>query len=339
MEETVTINLDEENYEKAIDFYNVYELETSVVTGDYNKKTFLGDLENRKCRFCGKSKGETTFRRKAHVAPQLIGNRYLLSAFECDTCNKFFGDLYEDSFANFIGAFRPFAFFTPSKNKKYPKHKESVAVGDEEKTRLSIQATGSRHIQLVYEHPFDETIIFDKENKKLTINATRKPYVPLYVYKMLIKMAVALINESEMKSFENTIRLLIDNSQNEKLKGFPLCHVYMHSLYSPPMYPTPILHLYRKKDKTVNCPEKIFVLFSGNHVYQIFLPLNKEDDWLQGKKIKLYPYPLLFDKSMYEKGMTYNSYGILMDSNEKKIAEPQELTFSFQYAQFGDEIE
>ncbi len=154
---------------------------------------------------------------------------------------------------------------------------------------------------------------------------------------MLLKISISIISPNEICDFDQTIKFLLDNSQNEKFKGFPLCHVYMHSIFGKPMFANPLIYLYKKKDNNVNCPSKTFVLISGNHVYQIFLPLNKKDNWMQGEKVRLYPYPLLFDKSFYKKGLSYSSYGILMDSNERKFGDPQHITFSYKEAFFDIE--
>ncbi len=131
--EKMTVTLDEVNSEKAIDFFNIYEVELVINFDDLTKKIYVGEFANRVCRFCGKAKPAVSFKKEAHVVPQFLGNRFLLSAQECDICNKLFGDLYENDFANYIGALRPFSFFTPSKNNKNPKYKESLSVGNEKK--------------------------------------------------------------------------------------------------------------------------------------------------------------------------------------------------------------
>lgn len=339
MRKTVTVTLDEVNYSKAIDFLNVYDFEKCIDVGEFTKKTYLGDTINPTCRFCGKTKSDTSFNKLAHTVPQFIGNRFLLSAFECDICNKLFGDLYENSFANYIGAFRPFSFVKPSKNNNKPKFKETVFHQNEEKIKLAIQVQGTKQVQIYHEHPFDDSVVFDRKNKTLTVNAVRKPYVPLYVYKMLLKIGLSIIEESEIHEFKQPLALLLDNSQNEKLKEYPLCHVYMHSLYGRMIFSTPIIYLYKKKQNDINSPSKTVILCTGNHIYQIFIPLCKKDQWMEGKNISIYPYPLLFDKSIYEEGMSYSSYGVLMDSNEKKIDESQQLTFSYREAHFHDDPE
>ena len=48
------------------------------------KKFFLGDKANRQCRFCEKRSPEVTFRKKAHAIPELLGNKSLITYYECD---------------------------------------------------------------------------------------------------------------------------------------------------------------------------------------------------------------------------------------------------------------
>jgi hypothetical protein len=63
-------------------------------------KIFLGDRENRKCRFCGKTRPEVSFRKEAHALPECIGNKSLFTYYEWDTCNQAFGHGCENDFGN-----------------------------------------------------------------------------------------------------------------------------------------------------------------------------------------------------------------------------------------------
>src|SRR6478736_2593665 len=65
------------------------------------RTTFLGEKTNKVCRFCKRNSNETTFKMDAHVFPEFMGNRHLLSHFECDQCNVLFSR-YETSFSNFF---------------------------------------------------------------------------------------------------------------------------------------------------------------------------------------------------------------------------------------------
>lgn len=76
-----------------------YELKTENIRNE--DKKYIGNKHERMCRFCGKTKGETTFKKVAHAIPELIGNKVLISFEECDECNKIFSKL-ENELANFL---------------------------------------------------------------------------------------------------------------------------------------------------------------------------------------------------------------------------------------------
>ena len=53
----------------------------SLQPGD---KIFLGDRQNRRCRFCGKTTPEVSFRKEAHALPECVGNKSLFTYYECE---------------------------------------------------------------------------------------------------------------------------------------------------------------------------------------------------------------------------------------------------------------
>ena len=328
---TVTITPDKENRERASAFFVAYEVESALLPSQFNSELMLGDDADRKCRFCGKAKPETTFKKKAHLIPQFLGNKFFLSAFECDKCNHTFGTLYEDSLAAYIGAYRPFSGVKGSKANRFPKHKEQKKLNGIDVTRLMIEPTDSL-VKIYHDAPFDDSVEIDKKGKRLTVHAKRNPYIPIYAYKALLKIALSMIQEDEIGNFRDCIRFLMDNSQNELLKGYPLCYIHVHQVHGWKMFLQPTAYLYRRKNDSTNqmVPAKTFVLYSGNHIYQIFLPFNQEDQHLIEQPARLNAYPLLFDKSVYESGITYNSYWELLDGHEKVYGENQRLVFSFE---------
>src|SRR5258706_1693929 len=105
--ESITVDLDDNSIRRYTAFFNVYRHQKTIET-DLSEKIYLG-TDHKVCRFCGKHSPIVKFRTDAHVIPQSIGNRYLLSYFECDTCNHFFGNKYENSLTNFFSHLRPFA--------------------------------------------------------------------------------------------------------------------------------------------------------------------------------------------------------------------------------------
>ncbi|WP_323071544.1 HNH endonuclease, partial [Aeromonas jandaei] len=63
--------------------------------------------KERKCRFCGETTYTgATFKKVAHAIPESLGNKNIICADECDTCNHFFGKTYEKSLVEYFNFFR-----------------------------------------------------------------------------------------------------------------------------------------------------------------------------------------------------------------------------------------
>ena len=82
-------------------YYGNYETIASYGTNQA-KDVFLGDKNNQVCRFCGRKKGEVTFKKEAHALSNLIGNDRLFSYYECDDCNGNRFSKYESEFSNYM---------------------------------------------------------------------------------------------------------------------------------------------------------------------------------------------------------------------------------------------
>src|SRR5262245_57683214 len=86
-------------------FWKLYEMEQKFHAHENGGKHVIwGKTEkrNRVCRFCKKDSTQTTFKKKAHAIPALIGNKTLFTDYECDGCNEIFGQ-YENELGNFAG--------------------------------------------------------------------------------------------------------------------------------------------------------------------------------------------------------------------------------------------
>ena len=86
--------------EKALRFYDD---NYDVVAQQFlnpDKRVFLGDKRNRRCRFCGGVRPKVTFKKVAHAVPESLGNKSLFSFYECDDCNRLFGDGIENDLGN-----------------------------------------------------------------------------------------------------------------------------------------------------------------------------------------------------------------------------------------------
>jgi len=90
---------------RAKEFYDSYEGVTVKMQNDpVHSKRQLKLKSERVCRFCSQT-GRNNFGTLSHLLPQLMGNKTLLSDFECDDCNKRFS-VIENDLANFLGISR-----------------------------------------------------------------------------------------------------------------------------------------------------------------------------------------------------------------------------------------
>ena len=85
--------------QEAARFLEIYELDNAFIPTK-SKYINLKPKRERTCRFCGLSFPETTFKKEAHLIPEMLGNKTLLSDFECDKCNHYFGVTFENHLAN-----------------------------------------------------------------------------------------------------------------------------------------------------------------------------------------------------------------------------------------------
>lgn len=325
---TTIVHLDEFMAERYKEFFSVYRHQKSIFT-DIERETYLGE-NLRICRFCGKRFPEVTFNRKAHVVPQAIGNANLLCYFECDNCNQFFGK-YEDHLAKFLSVLRPFVNVENS-------NRGGRRVGhNEPKSGLNIKS-GSDGLELYSEAGKPNQVRFEQGNTKLVIDATIPPYSPLFVFKALLKIAVSMLDESEIDQFKLTQSFLLDNSQNYKVKGYGLFSCFVINVNGPPIWEKPFAVLHTKLDSAKESlyPQKVFTIFFASRVYQIFIPFGRNDDFLIGQKFRLIICPLPVDKSHFEVYGPYGTSRLDLSSQDLVKGQMQTLTLSVEGVEFYD---
>jgi hypothetical protein len=286
----LVIDLDEDEIPLYESFFKIYEAQHSIYT-DCKQKTFLG-TKNRTCRFCSRKFPEVKFTFETHVIPQSIGNRYLLNNFECNECNRFFSK-YEDSFVNFVSHLRPFAgVVNKNRKNKRVKHKER-------KTGLEIHSNKSG-VEFYLEKSNTNILKIDYEKLTVDLEVTVPPYVPIFVYKTLLKIALCCVDEAETELLRETFAFLrtdtvaIDVLQTGYFKVFVTKVPGEFNAFNKPFGV-----LYRKKQtsKDENNPAKVFSLYFANRVFQIFLPFSNEDKNLVGKKFKVLRAPTPIEKT------------------------------------------
>jgi len=99
-----------------------YEVESIYLHPE--KRPKLKRKDCRICRYCGCSYTTMTFKKIAHIVPELMGNANLISDYECDSCNALFSK-YENDLANFLGIART---LTAAKAKEVYQHSKTLVI-------------------------------------------------------------------------------------------------------------------------------------------------------------------------------------------------------------------
>jgi hypothetical protein len=236
-------------------------------------KAFLGKGKDR-CRYCGRGKKETTFRKEAHSVPEFLGNRSLISKDECDRCNDFFSTHIEDHFAKMIMPMRAalgisgktgVPTFTPPKSKK---------------VRLE-HDNNRRHITIL-ESETERIMTVDRHTKTISVAMTCQPHIPVAAFKCLTKIALAIMPDQELKHYDLARKWILDpdHSLNEEhLRGFG-CYCYS----TPNPYIAPWVMLLRRTDPFVRLPYMLLLIGTSNLLFQAMVPICYQDNHLQGSK-------------------------------------------------------
>lgn len=258
----------------------------------------LNDSGIQTCRFCKKQKGEVSFRKKAHVFPALMNNSKLKSNFECNNCNEKFGK-YEADFGEYFSIERAVYGLTKRNNiiptHKHPngsiKIKEVTEESMMERYGIKTDLSEDPYV-LLFSNLDSEIYDFVKNNpksNKLNLPIVKKPYRPLNVYRVFLKIGFSLLKEEELKNFERMRQFLINDKldvKKDQENKNQLLSISIREL--PDFYRYPFACLFDKRNKNTTIDvDKIFVLFWLNRTYQI--PFFSDEN-SKNKAIREYNY-------------------------------------------------
>ena len=286
-----------------------------------SNKTYLGTKDNQICRFCGKRNPKVTFKKDAHAIPELVGNRYLLSHYECDSCNGLFARTVEDHFSKYT---------LPERNicQIYGKRGIPSFKSNDGKSRIDMKDNG-----LNISTPMDSNFIdFDGINNKLPINYTRPPYVPRFVYKCFVKMALSLLPENEVPNFKDALNWIqIENPNDDPIKDTKMFQIIKSFTPGPHPYRWPTAIYFIRKNDNIELPYSLFYLAFSNLAFLTHIYCPSKDSHLQNRSIKVQSFPGLFPEGN-EFGKT--QYEIVdLSSNEVISNEKHTLTLSYERAE------
>ncbi|OGU60967.1 MAG: hypothetical protein A2X64_02885 [Ignavibacteria bacterium GWF2_33_9] len=256
------------NLEK-IEFYNKhYTVEVDRPLIDSNLiKLSDKNINERKCRFCGKSKFEVTFKNRAHAIPEFLGNKSIITMNECDVCNQFFASEYEDHLAKWFGPMRSLCQIQGKHGTPKYKSEKFVAKKGDKGMELFVKA--------------DSTLMNLNDggsgNFKIPVEMETQPYIPIKAAKAFIKAAVSVLPEELLPECEKTILWLL-NKANVNFDKFPVFYAFTPGV-NP--YKNGRAMICKRKSIEMEIPFLWFIIATTNFLFQIMVPFCKSDSWIK----------------------------------------------------------
>lgn len=245
-----------------------------------NKKIHLGDRTTKVCRFCGKSPPEVSFRSVAHALPELIGNKSIISHYECDTCNAHFARYVEDHLGKLLSA-------TSSLTMIRSKGGVSSYKTRAGKSRIDVK-NGVIEMQ---NYLTDNIVDLRPDENAFVVNAETQPFVPIAVFKCFSKMALSVMPETDVPDYQHTIKWVLNNDHAVDAEHLKWLTCYNTFLPGPMEQGFGWSLLLRRKDDTALLPSMIYVVTTMNQSFQTILPCTHKDNHLIGNKVEIPPYP------------------------------------------------
>lgn len=267
----------------------------------------------RKCRFCGKTEPEVKFRKRAHAISELCGSHHLLSDYECDSCNSKFSK-YEREFSQFMLFYHTIFGVKGKKGvPKYQRNRNETTGVSYENGKVSLRSQ-------VNEAPF---VSIKCKDNKFTVAGTRT-YVPIDVYRALLKMALTVIPESEIPYLQDTLRFLCDETYSLQHSKQVFLRVFIGGMNV--IRPSSVQLYKRRAGCTKSLPAYLFALSYSNFSFQMFLPGCSLDARL--KDVMSFDVPII--PTTADGMFSYKTEVLHLHSNQKIIKEPIPITLSFE---------
>lgn len=242
-----------------------------------DERIYLG--KKGRCRYCGKSAPDVTFKKIAHAMPELLGNKFLFSNDECDICNSYFDKHLENNLANFLGISRTTSQVHGKKG--VPTTKSSG--GDR------VEAING---DIVVIHAENSEIIKAVGEKTIMISSSPTPYVPVNVYKCFVKIALSAMPAYALQGFSECLRWIRYNNEPAKFDPRILkMNVTMVPGKSP--FRKIWLQIYKRTGDKEKYPYMVCVISFSNYMFQFAVPFNKKDKHLKIEKFQPPVFPMI----------------------------------------------
>lgn len=224
------------------------------------------------CRFCGRSKADgATFESRAHIVPEALGNRTMVSHSECDTCNAYFAD-QDAHLSRFLGVN---AVVSGVEGKARGKGKGRIRDHVNPATGLTVSRdTSEDHIRMDLTIELDK-LGYDGDKKLLSVPVNTQPYSPLKAWKAVMKIGLAVCDYGEIGNFSRLNYTVRNEDEDDSLNGSGLLWVRTVDLPGPPVPIGPVsVTLYKAKDlgqDELLVPSKVVRILTGRTLIQSYM--------------------------------------------------------------------
>jgi hypothetical protein len=283
------------------EFRDVYDPYVFQGTAEFLKNR-LRSVGSRVCRFCKKSHPKVTFKEEAHIIPYLLGNRHFIWDEECDSCNALFSK-FETHLGTFLGIQRAYS---------------DIKGGDKYPTFTSHDASiGARRLNsdLIFIKRNDPSkgFEFNEETGTLSINISRKSFIPAYVYNAFLKIALSVLPTKDVPDYLMAYKYLLDIENYGNLNGPRQVRITESNI----SYGSPVAILFQKKTQDPVYPIHIMCLYVQNLMFQIAFPIHKNEISTSPKRTIELPAPYVDLTGEMEEPITTKRTLVDLHSTEK----------------------
>ena len=255
----VYISKEEQNNANA--FLRYYEAYLYQGTAEANRPLSRRlKLTTIQCRFCKKTRPATAFTQDTHLISNLLGQNTYYSHDECDECNAFF-KRFENDLANYLGTSRVLNHIMPG----------TKAPGFSSANRaVNIKNYGNDFIYFENAKPEMNDFIVDIQKGQMDIKIETAKFIPVNVYRALLKMALGSLPEMNIAEYDVGFKLLM------AIENYPSYNGLMNVVIAPTdiVLARPFACIFQKRLDIIEplFPQHLFCLYVGNLMMQILLP-------------------------------------------------------------------
>src|SRR5579872_3451083 len=211
------------------------------------------------CRFCKRNTGQTSFSQDTHLIPRLLGNSGFYSSDECDDCNQLFR-LFENDLAAAMGNLRTFDHLR--EDTKAPMFESANG-------QIGARPLADGAVYLYKKKDNAPDFAVDIEKGTVSIRMDSQPYKPEFVYRALLKIALAILPEPLISLYESAFDFLLHPEKYPDLDWIKRVCVTGTDL----VIARPFALIFEKRPAVnkLGLPQHLFCLYVGRLMFQFII--------------------------------------------------------------------